>query len=1212
MRRLPKVEGELIDRSEAVPFSFEGQPVQGYRGDTVTSALAANGVRVLGRSFKYHRPRGILSAAGHDANALMQVQTLERSVPNVRADVVPIEPGWRVRAVNTRGGLAHDRLAVLNRLSPFLPVGFYYKAFHSKRLFPRWERMFRRLSGLGTVDLRAGRRATPKCYDFCDVLVIGAGPSGLAAALAAAGRGARVLLVDEKPVAGGSGCYARAGATATLEKTTALLAKVRADLRIRLLTGACAAGYYADHWVALVTGACVVKVRARSVIIAQGAYEQPAVFRGNDLPGVMLASGAQRLLYHYAVASARRVAVLTANTHGYAAALDALGNGIEVAAVLDFRAQAGALSAEAAQELARRGIPVHSGVTPIEAVTRRGGGEVGGLRFETGTGDSRAQHHLALDGIWMSVGFAPANALLHQAGAGFSYVAALEQFLPMTLPPGVYACGKVNGVYGFDERLLDGRAAGDEAAARLGFGTDPAPRPRQTTARECPNHSYPIFAHPRGGEFVDFDEDLTVKDLANACQEGFDSSELLKRFSTVGMGPSQGKHSNMNALRILCRIRGASPDALGTTTARPMFHPVPLSHLAGRGFTAERRTALDEEHAAQGAVWMPAGNWRRPEYYAVPGRSREEAIAAEVRAVRTRVGLIDVGTLGKIEVHGPQAAEFLERVYTARYANLGIGLTRYCLMLDESGVVVDDGVVGRLGPQSFYFTTTTGNSATLFREFGRLASWWGLPVGLVNLTGHYSAFNLAGPDSRALLAEHTTLDLSNEAFPYLGIREATILGAPCRIMRVGFVGELGYEIHLPAEYAPDVWRALRAAGARFQLQTFGVEAQRILRLEKGHIIVGQDTDGVTNALEIGVSWALRMEKPFFIGQRSLAVLGKQPRRQTLVGFRLPPPASLRPRESHLVLDSGQIAGRVTSSCFSPTLGCCIGLALVTPAVAAARQLRIRIDRGREIDAQIVAPPFYDREGERQRPAPPLPVAEAIRPRAGQASARRRSPLEAALASAAPARPEANALLWLEDLSPRERFGCKGPGAEAWLAAAGLTVPRAPNSAQVDASGVLVARLAAAEFLVEAVAAVAAVEGGAARVAAAREQLGSAVRPAEVYPVARADLVIGISGARLNLLLRQICSVDFAPLLESRAATPGAITLTSMIGVSVVAWVRAGGDGEAVLTLWVDPSFAHYFWTTLLEVGGDLGAVAVNEYSGTPRVAAPSRAIHQRG
>jgi sarcosine oxidase subunit alpha len=487
---------------------------------------------------------------------------------------------------------------------------------------------------------------------------------------------------------------------------------------------------------------------------------------------------------------------------------------------------------------------------------------------------------------------------------------------------------------------------------------------------ECPTHPYPIFPHADGREFVDFDEDIQVKDLVNACQEGFDSSELLKRFSTIGMGPSQGKHSNMNALRILAKVRGEPIGNLGTTTARPMFHPVPLSHLAGRRFFPERRTPLDSEHVALGAVWMPAGNWRRPEYYAVAGKSREEAIADEVRAVRSQVGVIDVGTLGKIEIHGPHAVEFLERVYTARFANLKVGMTRYGVMLDETGVVIDDGVIARLGPESFYFTTTTGNSATLFREFGRLATWWGLQVGLVNLTGHYAAFNLAGPTARAVLRQHTELDLSDGAFPYLGIREALVAGAPSRIMRVGFVGELGYEIHLPAEHAVDVWRALLASSPASGVKPFGVEAQRMLRLEKGHIIVGQDTDGVTNALELDMPWALKMDKPFFVGQRSLQILEKQPRRQTLVGFTLPQPSSgetqRRPKECHLVIDGTQIAGRVTSVGWSPTLARCIGLALVTPAVAAGKQFRIRIEAGVEITADIARPPFYDPAGERQR------------------------------------------------------------------------------------------------------------------------------------------------------------------------------------------------------------------------------------------------------
>jgi sarcosine oxidase, subunit alpha len=969
MSRLPSMKGEHIDRDAAVEFTFEGRRVRGFRGDTISSALAADGVRILGRSFKYHRPRGLLSAAGHDVNAMMQVRNGGRSVPNVRADIVPVQPGWDVTAVNTRGGLARDRLSVFNRLAPFLPVGFYYKAFHSKRWFPHWERMFRRLTGLGEVDFQAPAHGTPKRYDFCDVLVVGAGPSGLAAALAAAERGASVLLVDENPAAGGSGLYARGGASKVADRTEALIAAVRGNSQIRLLTGTYAAGYYADHWVALVAPECLVKVRALNVIVAQGAYEQPAVFRGNDLPGVMLASAAQRLLYHHAVAAAHRVVVLTSNAEGYAAALDGLAHGVEVAAVLDLRSAPGPLSKGAADELAKRGILTHYGVRPIEA-TARDSGEVGELIFESTAGATPGRRQIELDGVWMSVGFAPANALLHQARSKMTYEPTIEQFVPDTLPAGIYACGKVNGVYAFEARIADGRYAGACAAARLGLGNEPTCKVN-VPVLECPTHAYPIFPHRDGREFVDFDEDLQVKDLVNACQEGFDSSELLKRFSTIGMGPSQGKHSNMNALRILAKVRGEPIEKLGTTTARPMFHPVPLSHLAGRRFTPERRTPLDSEHETLGAVWMPAGNWRRPEYYAVAARSREDAIADEVRAVRSQVGLIDVGTLGKVEIHGPHAAQFLERLYTARFANLKVGMTRYGLMLDESGVVVDDGVIARLGPESFYFTTTTGNSATLFREFGRLASWWGLQVGLVNLTGHYAAFNLAGPQARTVLRQHTGLDLSDEAFPYLGVREAEVAGAPCRIMRVGFVGELGFEIHLPAGHAADVWRALLGSGSSpIRVKPFGVEAQRMLRLEKGHIIVGQDTDGVTNALELDMPWALKMDKPFFTGQRSLRILEAQPRRQTLVGFTLPLPSpgevQRRPKECHLVLDGTQIGGRVTSVGWSPTLARCIGLALVSPALAAGVQLRIRIDAGEEITAEIARPPFYDPAGDRQR------------------------------------------------------------------------------------------------------------------------------------------------------------------------------------------------------------------------------------------------------
>jgi sarcosine oxidase subunit alpha len=950
MYRLESPAGEWIDRSAPLRFIFEGREYRGYSGDTISSALAAAGVPYMARSFKYHRPRGILSFANHDSNTLFQVD----GVPNVRGDVTPLREGMRVAAVNTFGGLARDKARVLDRFARFLPVGFYYKAFHSKRLFPRWERMFRALTGLGEVSLSGARQPTPKRYGFCDVLVIGAGPSGLAAALAAAQSGAQVALVDESLQVAGNGA------------PQSLIAAVLQSAAVTALPGTVAAGYYADHWVALADPARLTKMRAKSVVFATGVIEQPAVFRNNDLPGVMLVSGALRLLTRHGVAPGRRVVILAANLDAYTACLELHARGVPVAAVVEWRA---APESDADVAACRTlGIEMLTAHAPYEAIRGPEGG-VAGLTVApidaAGRVDARSSRHIECDAILMSVGWAAAAQLLLQAGGTTRFAQELQQFVPATLPAGIFAAGRLNGVYDLESRLADGRRAGSQAAAHAGYGA-PQSAVIAHSAR-CPSHRFPIIDHPEAKNFVDFDEDLQVKDLENAAQEGFDSSELLKRYSTVGMGPSQGKHSNMNALRVLARARGVGVQELGLTTSRPMYHPVPMKLLAGRSFNPERRTPVDGTHAALGAVWMPVGNWRRPEYYAVPGESRAQSIAAEVHAVRTAVGLIDVGTLGKIEVFGPDAAELLERAYVGRYSSLKVGMTRYGLMLDESGVIIDDGVIARLGEDMFYFTTTTGGSATVFRELLRLNALWGLDCVLANVTGHRAAFNFAGPRSREILQTLTDVALRDEAFPYLAVRSGRIAGAAARLLRVGFVGELGYEIHVAAGRGRDVWQALYAAGSPHGLRPFGVEAQRVLRLEKGHFIVGQDTDGLTDPIEANAMWAVAMKKKFFIGQRSLRILQARGPRQTLVGFELAAAAPL-PKECHLIIDKGAIAGRVTSVTHSRALDRSIGLAMLSPGMAQiGRDIQIRVDDGSLLAARVAATPFYDPKGLRQRP-----------------------------------------------------------------------------------------------------------------------------------------------------------------------------------------------------------------------------------------------------
>jgi sarcosine oxidase subunit alpha len=965
-RRLPPQPGEWIDRGRPVDFRFEGTTYQGFAGDVLSSALWANDVRLLGRSFKYHRPRGIFSLANHDTNVLVE----DDGFPNRPGDVLALRPGLDVSAVNTVGGLARDRLRFTEWFSAFMPVGFYYKAFHTPRwLFRFFERQIRKVAGLGRIKSGLPAPHTPKAYAFCDLLVVGAGPAGLAGAIAAAEQGVRVLLVDEQARPGGSLAWQWTGIPQAQSVFKDLLDRVLRNENIELRCGTEAGGYYADFWVALFDEQRLTKLRAKALLVASGCFEQPAVFQNNDLPGVMLGSAAQRLIHLYAVKPFDRAVVLTANTDGYRAALDLLAAGVQVAALADLRPHGE--PGELAARVAAAGVPVLNGHAVYEAVPGPGKTRIRGAVVcplgPQGQPRLAASQRFDCDGIAVSVGWAPAAGLLYQAGGRFTYSAAVEQLVPQTLPPGHFAAGRVNGVFDLEAQLADGRRAGLAAAAYLGRYGGKLPEPPNHVGPP-PSHPYPIFSHAKKKNFVDLDEDLHLQDFVNAHQEGFDNVELIKRYTTVGMGPSQGKLANMNAVRILARLNGRSINETGTTTSRPFHTPVRMALLAGRRFHPHRRTPMHDWHVQHGAAMTHAGAWLRPDHYPVAGKERDDCILEEALAVRQRLGLIDVSTLGKIEVRGPDAAGFLERIYTGTFARMGVGKMRYALACDESGVMVEEGVVGRLAPDRFYVTTTSSGSAVWFRELQRWAILWRSNVALTALTGQLGALNLAGPRSREVLTPLTEVDLSAAAFPFMGIREGKVLGVPALIMRVGFVGELGYEIHVPASWAMHVWTGLMEHGAACGIRPFGVEAQRLLRLEKGFPLLAHDTDALTYPFETDLEWTIGAGKPFFVGQRSLEILRRQPLTRRLVGFTLPPDfRGPWPEECHLIFDNREIAGRVTSIARRTTVGRPVGLAFVKPHLAApGTKVQIQLGDGSRVTAEVAATPFYDPENARQK------------------------------------------------------------------------------------------------------------------------------------------------------------------------------------------------------------------------------------------------------
>jgi sarcosine oxidase, subunit alpha len=951
--RLPVQPGEVINRAEPLEFTWNGRRFRGYAGDTIVSALAAAGERVFSRSLKYHRPRGLLTASFHDPGCMVQVG----DEPNVRGAHRLATDGLLVASQNTWPSLRLDAKAVNRFAGRFLTAGFYYKTFMRPRfLWPAYESVLRRFVNAGTVSPGTTHARPDKRHAHPDVLIAGGGPAGMAAAVSAARAGASVLLVDEEHALGG---HLRWGGEDDLSALAELAGQVAAEPGVEVLTDAVVLGRYDANAVAILDrrhgGAeaeRLIRARAKTLVVAPGLIERPYVFAGNDLPGVMLSTAVRRLINLYAVRPGQRAVVLTANPQGDAAIADLRRAGVEVVRVEDAR---------------------HGG----DVTAAIGRARVRAVRVADGT-------RVDCDLLVTAVGWTAPTSLLNAAGDRPVYRPQAARFFPdvARLPEDVLVTGGIAGDGSLEELTRHAAAVGAEAARRAAriaaarIAATPTAEPREPGPGASPAAAVsrpelpelPVDAHPelfagRTNGFVDFSEDVSAKDLRAAVAEGFDGAELAKRFTTATMGPLQGKLETVNTVAVVAAATGASIAETGTTTWRPPYVPVTLGALAGRAFDPVRYSPMQPWHEAHGAVPLVAGAWIRPDRYGDP--------AAEARNVREHVGIIDVTPIGKLDLRGPDVPALLNMLYVNKWSKLGIGRVRYGVMCADDGVVLDDGVTGRLGDEHYLMSTTSSGAATIW-EWAE--NWlqtehpdWRVHV--TPVTTAYASMNVAGPESRRLIERVTRgVDLSNEAFPYMHVRTGQIAGVDdCVLWRIGFTGELSYELHVPAGYGLHVWETLLDRGTDLGIGAFGVEAQRILRLEKGHFIVGQDTDGLTRGFSAALDWAIKLDKDDFVGKPELAWQAADGSGPRLVGLQ-PADGSVVPEEASLIVEGSHIAGRITSSRMSPTLHRSICLGQVEARLAEpGTEVTVRLPDGRLIAATVMPQLAHvDPDGERMR------------------------------------------------------------------------------------------------------------------------------------------------------------------------------------------------------------------------------------------------------
>ena len=993
--RLPS--GGRIDRGKPVNFSFDGERYTGHAGDTLASALLAHGVRLFGRSFKYHRPRGVVTDGVEEPNALVQLGAGAAGEPNARATQVEIHEGLSATSQNCWPNLHFDAGAVNGLLSALIPAGFYYKTFMwPPRWWMKYERHIRRAAGLGCAPTGPDPDVYDKSCAHCDVLVVGAGPSGLAAAHAAGRTGARVLVVDERPEPGGHlpGTRQSIDDAPAHEWISAMLSDLAAMEEVRVLPRATALGYYDHNYLTVLERRTdhlpyrerqgwvrqrLWKVRAKQVVLATGAHERPLVFRNNDRPGVMLASAAQSYVNRYAVCPGTAAVVFTNNDSACDPAVDLADAGLEVT-VVDVRTE---LSDARRAQLRRRGIELLAGhaITDVRGTKAVSGVSVAALN-PTASAYTGGDRRIRCDLVCMSGGWNPAVHLFSQSGGRLAFDETKGAFVPGEARQAQLSAGGCNGTDALAFALSEGREAGKAAAAACGFrkrGGTPLPKVDDLTGRAPIRLLWTIPSRHSDRRldkhFVDFQNDVTAADVALAAREGYRSVEHLKRYTTTGMGTDQGKTSNVNALAILSEVLGSEVAATGTTTFRPPYTPATFGALAGRDVGAlsdpVRTTPMHQWHVERGAVFEDVGQWKRPWYYPRDGESMREAVDRECLAARNAAGILDASTLGKIDVQGPDAAEFLERIYTNPWKTLPVGRCRYGLMCTEDGMVFDDGVTLRLGEHRFLVHTTSGNAARVFAwmEEWLQTEWPELDVYCNSVTEQYATASISGPLARRLLAELATgVDLDRDAFPFMRWRDGTVAGLPARIARVSFTGESTFEVSVPSGYGLSLWTALMQSGQRYGITPYGTEAMHVLRAERGFIIAGQDTDGTVTPMDLGMEWIVSARKDF-IGKRSLSRADStRADRKQLVGLLTGNPAEVLPEGGQIVDTLSEypmrMIGHVTSSYFSANLGRSIALALVEGGRRRHGD-KVMVPLEREVmSAHVTEPRFFDPEGKR--------------------------------------------------------------------------------------------------------------------------------------------------------------------------------------------------------------------------------------------------------